>query len=273
MSHLHRELAPITEAAWAQIDQEARLTLQRSLAARRLIDFSGPHGWTHSSVGLGRTRNIAPPLQDVQARLRRTQPLVELRVPFTLSRAELDAMGRGAEDADLDPVNHAAKTAARAEDTTIFEGLESAGIRGLVELGADHAVTLSDDYEKYPQIVAAALTYLRHHGIAGPYAIALGPRCFQGLTETTNRGGYPIMKLVEQQLDGRIVWASALDGALVVSTRGEDFELAVGQDFAIGYQSHDDTRVELYIEESFTFLGRTPEAVVPLRYPSAATET
>lgn len=270
MDHLYRDLAPIADSAWRQIDDEAARTLGRTLSARRLIDFSGPHGWGLSPFDLGRTSKIKAPLLDVQARLRRPQAIVELRVPFKLPRSELDAIGRGAEDADLDPVTHAAQTAAQAEDRTIFEGLESAGIRGLVDLGAPHTVELSADYTEYPSSVATALSRLRDNGVDGPYMLALGPRCFQGLTETANRGGYPVMKLVEQQLDGRIVWASALEGALVISTRGQDFELRVAEDFSIGYRAHDTESVELYIEESFTFLGRTPEAVVPLNYGAAA---
>jgi uncharacterized linocin/CFP29 family protein len=38
----------------------------------------------------------------------------------------------------------------------------------------------------------------------------------------------------------------------------------VGQDFSIGYLSHDAEHVRLYIEESFTFWAITPEAAVPL---------
>ena len=268
MSHLHRELAPIGEAAWEEIDREATRTLKRTLAARRLVDFSGPHGWRHSCIGLGRTRPIGGALAGVEAELRHAQPLVELRVPFALDRAELDAIERGARDPNLDAVTAAARRAAHAEDHAIFEGFKEARIRGLLETAGGHAMALSEDYEKYPQIVASALTWLRHQGVDGPYRIALGPRCFQGLTETTNKGGYPVMKLVQQQLDGRIVWASALDGALILSMRGGDFELEVGQDFAIGYRRHDAERVELYLEESFTFLAHTPEAAVPLRYPA-----
>ena len=45
MNHLLRELAPITDEAWEQIDAEARRSLKHYLAARRLMDFEGPLGW------------------------------------------------------------------------------------------------------------------------------------------------------------------------------------------------------------------------------------
>jgi uncharacterized linocin/CFP29 family protein len=270
MDHLYRELAPISTDAWEEIDAEAKRTLQRTLAGRQLIDFTGPLGWECSAAGRGRSRAIQSPRDGVRARLRTPQPLVEFDVPFTLRRAELDAITRGARDADLSNVVQAARTAALNEDRVIFEGLAEAGIHGIFESGKPQALALSDDYEHYPRAVASALTWLRNQGIEGPYAIALGPRCYQGLTETVNKGGYPVINMVMQQLDGRIIWAPAIDGALVLSTRGGDFELIVGQDFSIGYTSHDAEQVALYLQESLAFAVYTPEAAVPLRYQETA---
>ena len=76
--------------------------------------------------------------------------------------------------------------------------------------------------------------------------------------------GYPILSHVKRLIDGDIVWAAGLDGGLVISLRGGDFELTVGQDFSIGYLDHNSERVRLYIEESFTFLVLTEQAAVPL---------
>jgi len=265
MDHLLRGLAPVGDQAWREIDAEAARTLRRTLAGRKLVDFSGPLGWDVSAVGRGRVREIAA-RQGINARLRETQPLVEIDVPFRLSRVEVDAIERGAKDADLGPVVQAARLAALTEDRAIFAGFREAGIAGIFERGRDHMLTLTDDYERYPRVVAAALTQLRNEGIEGPYAIALGPRCYQGLTETTNKGGYPVFNMVRQQLDDRIIWAPAVDGAVVMSLRGGDFELTIGQDFAVGYRAHDAEHVELFVRESMTFEVYTPEAAVPLEY-------
>ncbi len=54
MNHLHRDLAPISDAGWDVIDDEAKSRLPTYLAARKLVDFEGPHGWTHSATNLGR---------------------------------------------------------------------------------------------------------------------------------------------------------------------------------------------------------------------------
>ena len=55
-NHLLRSHAPISDAAWREIDEEARERLIAALAARKLVDFSGPHGWEHSASPLGRVR-------------------------------------------------------------------------------------------------------------------------------------------------------------------------------------------------------------------------
>ena len=141
---------------------------------------------------------------------------------------------------------------------------------GLPKLSAEslRAASLTEDFQAYPDVVAEAVNRLRVTGVPGPYAIALGPRCYTGLTRTT-KGGYPVMEHVRRLLDGPLVWAPAADGAIVMSMRGGDFELSVGQDFSIGYLEHSATSVRLYLQESFTFRVHAPEAAVPLRYQTA----
>ena len=107
---------------------------------------------------------------------------------------------------------------------------------------------------------------LRAADIAGPYAVALGSRCFTGVTETTEHGGYPVLEHLREILGGPVVWAPAVDGAVVLSQRGGDFELTVGQDFSIGYRASDATTVSFYLEESVAFRVNTPEAAVHLAY-------
>ncbi len=69
--------------------------------------------------------------------------------------------------------------------------------------------------------------------MSGPYGIALGPRCYTGLTRK-HAAWLPIINHVRELVDGPIVWAPAVDGAVVMSLRGGDFELIVGQDFFRG---------------------------------------
>jgi uncharacterized linocin/CFP29 family protein len=265
MNHLFREHAPITPAGWEEIEKEAKRTLRALLAARRVVDFRGPLGWGASDVELGRADPVAAPAgaKDVQARLRRIQPLVELRIPFEMSRAELDAIDRGARDPDLDAVTAAAREIAVAEDRAIFHGYDAAQITGICQASAGRAVPLGTSHNDYPGAVAAALTRLRDDGIEGPFAVVLNEQLYKELAARTE-GGYPILTHVKRLIDGDIIPAPGLEGGLVVSLRGGDFELTVGQDFSIGYLDHTTERVRLYIEESFTFLVLTEQAAVLL---------
>jgi uncharacterized linocin/CFP29 family protein len=272
MNDLLRSHAPITAQAWRDIDAEATRTLKTLLAARRLVDFTGPLGWSVASVSTGRVEKLTPSLQEgVVASVRQSQPLVELRVPFELSREELDSIGRGATDADLDAVRYAARAAAVAEDRAIFQGYPAAGIEGVFAASSRQSLVIPASFEAYPDIVAEATDRLRSEGVSGPYGIALGPRCYTGLTRSTLRG-YPVINHVRELIDGPIVWAPAADGAVVMSLRGGDFELTVGQDFSVGYLDHRATLVMLYLQESFTFRVLSPHAAVPLVYPAQPTQ-
>ena len=266
MIDLRRDQAPIPKAAWEEIDAEAKRVLALNLAARKLVDFEGPLGWGFSSVNLGRVEDAGSPADGVEAKKRVVRPLVELRAPFELSRSEMEDVDRGAKDASLDPVTDAAKRIARAEDAAIFQGYSDAGIEGIGEVSPHEARKISEDYQAYPATVSEALEMLRQAGIDGPYAIALGPRCYSGLMRATAPGGYPVYQHVRKLVDDRVVWAPAVDGAVVMSCAGGDYELTVGQDLSIGYLGHDESKIRLYLVESFTFRVLTPEAAVTLFY-------
>ena len=271
MNHLFRELAPISTVGWQEIEKEAARTLKTTLAARRLVDFVGPQGWGAAAVGTGRTDGIASPTEcKVRARLRKVLPLVELRVPFEMNLADLDDIERGAEDPDTDAVIAAARAIAIAEDRSVFHGYPAAGIQGICEAQAKEGISIGDDYEMFPEVVTTALNRLRDEGVDGPYAIALGAECYKGLTETTH-GGYPVMEHIRHLVEGPLVWAPGLDGSLVLSMRGDDFQLTVGEDFSIGYLGHDNETVRLYIEETFTFWLLSPQAAIPLVHRAAQT--
>jgi uncharacterized linocin/CFP29 family protein len=266
MNHLLREKAPITDAGWAEIDEEATRTLREVLAGRRLLDVGGPKGWQHSAEPTGRTTHVGVASGSVDARVRDVRPLVEFRVGFSVPRAELDAIDRGACDADLDSVRHAAREAAVAEDRAVFHGFPAGGIVGVVDATPHDAVVTDEDYERYPSFVAAAVSRLRLSGIGGPYAIALGPRCYTGVVEQSEMGGYPVLEHLRLILGGPVVFAPGVDGAVVLSQRGGDAQIVLGQDFAIGYSDHDAEHVHLFVQESFTLNLFAPEAFVHLRY-------
>lgn len=265
MNNLHRELAPITAEAWSAIEEEASRTFKRNIAGRRVVDLSGPHGTDYSAVGLGRTTKIDSPGDGVESRQRIVAPLVELRVPFTLLREELDDVERGAQDADLDAVKEAARRMAYAEDRAIFEGYPAAGITGIRASSSNAVIQLPEDPRGAPEAVAQALSALRLAGVDGPYSVLLSADLYTAVSETSDHG-HPIRTHIERLIpEGEIIWAPAIDGAFVLTTRGGDFDLSIGQDLSIGYLSHGAETVELYFQQSLQFQVNTAEAAVALR--------
>jgi uncharacterized linocin/CFP29 family protein len=263
--HLLRGHAPISEAGWALIDEEAKARLTPGLAARRLVDFAGPKGWEHSAVSLGRVEDSEiSPLDHVEGRVRRVQPLVEVRARFTVARAELAAGDRGAEDVDLDELDAAAQRMVVSENTAVFHGWSEAGIDGIARVSPHDAIPCGDEIERYPSHVARAVETLLRSGVGGPYALALGREEYTRVIETAERGGVLLFDHLRQILDGPIVWAPGVGGGVVVSQRGGDFLYESGQDIAVGYESHDADKVALYLEESFTFRVASPEAAVAI---------
>jgi uncharacterized linocin/CFP29 family protein len=265
MSHLLREHAPITETSWSLIDEEARERLTPALAARKLVDFQGPHGWQHSCTNLGRTTALDEvPVEGLDAVQRRVLAVVELRAPFTLSRDELRDADRGADDVDLDELDAAAHRIATAENRAVFHGWAAAGITGIAEASPHPALTLGENCQTYPMHVARAKETLLQAGIDGPYGLALGREAYTRVLETSEHGGYPLLNHLREIVGGPLVWAPGVDGAVVLSQRGGDFLFDAGEDLSIGYWDHDTAKLELYLVESFTFRVATPEAAIAL---------
>ncbi|MFE4500789.1 family 1 encapsulin nanocompartment shell protein [Rhodococcus sp. NPDC056743] len=263
MTNLHRDLAPISAAAWAEIEEEASRTFKRHVAGRRVVDVEGPSGDDLACVALGHQVPISSLADGVIAHARQSQPIIELRVPFTVSRQAIDDVERGAKDSDWQPVKDAAQKIAFAEDRAVFEGYPAANITGVRASGSNPELELPADAKDYPEAISQALTALRLAGVNGPYSLLLNADAFTQINETSDHG-YPIREHIRRVLDGDIIWAPAIDGAFLMSTRGGDYELHIGQDLSIGYLSHDAESVELYFQESMTFLMYTSEAVVSL---------
>ncbi|GAA3024357.1 family 1 encapsulin nanocompartment shell protein [Kitasatospora albolonga] len=263
MDNLHRALAPISEAAWAEIEEEARRTFVLHLAGRRVVDLSGPAGPALAAVGTGHLTPLPPPAEGLRARAHQVRPVVELRTRFTLSRDAVDDVERGSKDSDWQPVKDAARTMAMAEDRAVFDGWPEAGISGLRAAADNPPVALPQDVTAYPDTVSHALSTLRLAGVGGPYALLLGADAYTAVNETSDHG-YPIRQHIARALDCPLIWAPALTGGVLLSTRGGDFELHLGQDLSIGYLRHDADTVELYLQQALTFSLYSPEAAVPL---------
>jgi uncharacterized linocin/CFP29 family protein len=264
MSHLLRSHAPISDAGWELLDDEAKQRIAPALAVRKLVDFAGPHGWEHSATNLGGTTPLAStPGEGVSGEQRRVLALVELRADFELSRSELRDADRGAADADLGPLDDAARQIAVAENVAVFNGWPGA-ITGIAEASPHEPLPLGDP-ESYPGQVAGAVERLLAAGIAGPYGLALGTEAYRAVIGAAEHGGFPLSEHLRKIVEGPLVYAPGVNGAVVVSLRGGDFLFESGQDISIGYERHDEQVVRLYLQESFSFRVATPEAAVVLQ--------
>src|SRR5262245_52982047 len=219
MNNLHRELAPISEAAWASIEEEARRTFTLHLAGRRVIDVRGPGGSTLSAVGTGHLADAESPADGVNVRVRQVQPLAELRAPFSLDRQAIDDVERGAKDPDWQPVKDAARSIAFAEDRAIFEGYAAAGITGIGGGAPNRSLPLPASATEYPDAVSKAVSSLRLAGVGGPYSLLLSADAYTAVSETSDHG-YPVRDHLTRVVDGDIMWAPAIRGAFVLSARG-----------------------------------------------------
>jgi len=262
---LKRKLAPVLPAAFVAIDAEASRVLKLNLAGRRIVDFRGPHGWELAALNTGRLTMVPDePEREVHVGIRQAQPLIEVRAPIRLPIMELDSIARGAPDPDLRAVVTAAERVAHVEDSAIFNGLAAAGIVGILPASPHHPHRLPPEVTHLPRAILTARETLRQAGVDGPYALALDA-AYTAQVLAAAEDGYPLSKrLTEQVLDGPLVRAPAIEGGVLLSVRGGDYELTVGQDLSIGYAAHDRHTVELYLTESFTFRVLEPLAAVRL---------
>jgi uncharacterized linocin/CFP29 family protein len=263
MNNLYRELAPITDGAWEQIGDEVKRTFGRHSAARRVVDLNEPDGDGLAAVGTGHLADLPVPEPNLLTRARQSQPIIELRVPFTLSRAAIDDVERGAQDSDWQPAKEAAMKLAYTEDRLAIDGYPAGGVTGIRPASSNPKLQLPGEVRDYPNIISQAISALRLAGVNGPYSVLLSAAAYTAVSETADHG-YPILEHLNRVVDGDIIWAPAIDGALVLSTRGGDFELTLAQDVSIGYLSHDATSVALYLQEALTFFSYTAEASVSL---------
>lgn len=264
MNHLLRDVAPLTPEAWDAVDTEARNRLTALLAARKLVDFVGPHGWQRSAIELGKAVDIQPPEPELVAKQRLVQPLIELRAGFSLARSVVDDIARGSSSPDLDDLAEGARLIASAENRAVFHGYAAGGIVGITEASSHEPIHFEPDYSDYPTSVAKAINVLRTAGIEGPYGLAICPEGYTGIVETAEGGGYPLIKHLNEIMGGPVVWSPGITDAVLVSIRGGDFVLDAGQDLSVGYLAHDAVSVQLYLEESFTFRVLEPDAAIAL---------
>ncbi|ADD68719.1 Linocin_M18 bacteriocin protein [Denitrovibrio acetiphilus DSM 12809] len=261
MNLLRKDFAPIGSAAWDEINTIAKETLKANLSARRFADVEGPYGINFAAVNLGRLKisdNKSP--KDVVYGVNTVLPLVEARINFSLDIWELDNIDRGAKDIALDDLAEAARKMADFEENAVYNGFKDSGIVGLNQVAAKNRINMTLDKDNLVDAISEAQGRMRKEGIASGANLVVNPALWQFLAHVVPGG--TLGDTVRRQIKGDIIYSETVDGALLVADREGDVELTTGQDFAIGYHSHDASKVNLFLTESFTFRVITPEAVI-----------
>lgn len=155
MNNLHRELAPISDAAWAQIDQEATRTLKRYLAARRVVDVPEPKGATLAAVGTGHTKPIDAPSDGVQAVRRAVMGQISVITGPERRRRWSDEQKIALVEAAFAPGANVAEAARAADICTSLLYRWRQELSGKTSTGFSRAV-LIDDQPVRPAAVTAA---------------------------------------------------------------------------------------------------------------------
>lgn len=266
---LRREMAPVTDGAWKEIELQSSRILKGNLSGRKLVDFCGPHGWKFAAVNLGSLK-VGPDdrADGVGWGLHKVLPLVEIRVPFSLGIWQLDDVERGTKNPDLRALTEAARKVAIFEESAIYKGFEGGNIQGMLQTSSHAPVPLSPDRSRFTEAIELAVLALQEAEIGGPFALVLGTEPYKWLM-AGDPNAYPLHKRIQPLVAGGIHWSPALEGGAVISLRGGDFEMTVGQDLAIGYKTHDTKDVELYFAESFTFRVLEAAAAVELKLQPA----
>lgn len=261
MDILKQNMAPISTEAWSEIDEQARKSLTSHLIARKVIDVDGPKGWAYGGVALGR---IDYPEKQKKGEifygLHQYQPLVEIRMPFTLSLRELENITRGALDIDFEPLKQAAEKVARFEEDAIYYGFEPGCIRGLKNSSGFEIMPYPKEVEDILGAVAQGVSRMRQASVEGPYSLVINPKRWGELARFVK--GYPLKRQLEELLGGPIHVCSGIDEVFLVSARGGDFVLTIGQDLSIGYDVTSGDEIHLFFTESFTFRVVEPAAVI-----------
>lgn len=261
MDFLKRTLAPISQEAWTELDEEARKALACSLSARKIVDMTGPLGWEYAALKEG-TLNLVDgtPVEGVNYGVRKVTPLTEIRVPFSMPIWALDDIARGCKTIDHTPVQEAARKAALFEDIALYFGIEESGMTGLITEADNKALDVKLEDNAIVEAIVNAEQILRDQSIGGPYVLVAAYPLYNAIMSST--AAYPLKKSIEN-LVCKIVLSPQASANMLISTRGGDNELVIGQDFSLGYLTSTATEAVFYITETFTFKCYTPQALVP----------
>ena len=248
---LYRDLAPVTQKTWDEIDERAKEVLINYLSARKVVNVNGPKGLDFNVISEGRLTNI---LNDgnIFHGIYKVLPLTETRIEFEMNRWELDNIERGAKDVDYEPLEKAMKELAIFEERAIYQALKDELVLEEIAFGKDAKGIM--------EAITKGLVELRKNFIKGSLALVVNEEAYKRIL--SKETGYPLDKRIEELIDGKIVFSHVVDGAYLLPYDNENLELTIGRDFSIGYHGYDMKKVRFFATESFAFRVLDPSIIV-----------
>lgn len=263
MDILKRDIAPISDKAWQEIDDTARNVLKCLLTARRSVHVNGPKGMDYNAVPEGRIEMVSENKSGVGVAKYNVLPLLELRNQFSLSKWELDNIERGCKDIDLSNLEKAVEEIALLEEDMVYNGYAKGGIKGL-SAEAEHSVKIGGETTgNILKAIGEAKYKLTHAYAKAPFNLIVSQKLYEKLLLVEN--GVRVIDMVQEMIGGKVYYTGLVKDGLMFPQKHEDLELTIGQDFAIGYQSDDQNTVNLFITESLFFRVLDPAIVVNLK--------
>ncbi|MCD7979215.1 MAG: bacteriocin family protein, partial [Fusobacterium sp.] len=258
MDFLKRELAPITANGWKEIEERAAAVLSKELSARKFIRVTGPLGRDVTSVTTGRMD--VKTKDDIKYGVYKVQPLIESRICFPLSRWELDNIERGAKDVDYTSLDDGVRKAAKFEEEAIFKGLEDGQVDGIYKSSSYEALDFGKTADETLKAIFDGVLKLDAAFAKKPYVLVVSNEKWYYLNTVVKE--YSLPEKLEKILGQKIIVSKSIDGAILLPYDDENIELIIGEDFALGYQNHNESVVELFVTESFTFRVLDPALIV-----------
>lgn len=256
---LYRDLAPITEEAWEEIDERASEVLKSYLTGRKVVKVNGPKGLDYNVITEGRLANVEEEGNVCYGNYE-VLPLTEVRREFEIKRWELDNISRGAKDVDYGPLEDAIKEIALFEDNSIYNGLDSAIIKGIENSREGEEIEFGHGPKEIMEAITEGVIRLKEAYAQGPYTLVVNEEAYKKILSVDT--GYPFDEKIKKLIGGEILLSHVVKGAYLLPYDHDDLELTVGRDFSIGYQAHDIKKVRFFISESFTFRVLDPAIIV-----------
>lgn len=258
MDFLKRELAPITANGWKEIEERATAVLSKELSARKFVRVTGPLGREVTSITTGRMD--VKTKDDIKYGVYKVQPLTESRICFPLSRWELDNIERGAKDVDYSSLDDGVRKAAKFEEEAIFKGLEEGQIEGIYKSSSYDTLDFGKTADETLKAIFEGILKLDAAFAKKPYVLVVSNEKWYYLNTIVKE--YSLPGKLEKILGQKIIVSKSIDGAILLPYDDENIELIIGEDYALGYQNHNESVVELFITESFTFRVLDPALIV-----------